>query len=147
MYRPTMGSSYIPLPTELQHHNKGLMNLINNDNECFRWCNIRYLNPKDNHPKRINRSDKLVVDPLNYELVEFPVSVKDYAKIEAQNNINIKNINVFGYENKEFYLIYVSKQKNDMLNLLLITEGEKTHYVLYKPAPNQVYFKTVCEVV
>lgn len=73
-----------------------------------------------------------MVDPLNYERVEFPVSVKDYAKIEAQNDINIKNINVFGYENKEFYLIYVSKRKNDMLNLLLITEGEITHYVLYK---------------
>lgn len=108
MYRPTMGSSYIPLPTELPHHNKGLINLINNDNECFRWCNIGYLDPKDNHPKIIKRSDKLVVDKLNYERVEFPVSVKDYAKIEAQNNINIKNINGFGYENKEFYLIYVS---------------------------------------
>ena len=28
MYRPTMGSSYIPLPTELQHHNKSLINLL-----------------------------------------------------------------------------------------------------------------------
>lgn len=51
MYRPIMGSSHIPLPTELQRHNKGLINLINNDNECFRWCNIRYLNPKDNNLK------------------------------------------------------------------------------------------------
>lgn len=48
-----MGSSYIPLPTELQHHNKGLINVINNDNECFRWGNIRYRNPKDKHPKII----------------------------------------------------------------------------------------------
>ena len=108
MYRPTMGSSYIPLPTELQHHNRSLINLINNDNECFRLCNIRSLNPKDNHPKRIKRSDKLMADQLNYERVEFPVSVKDYAKIQAQNKINVKKKNVFGYENKEFYLIYVS---------------------------------------
>lgn len=71
-----------------------------------------------------------MVDQLNYYGVEFPVSVKDYAKIEAQNSINI---NVLGYENKEFYPVYVSKQNNDdMLNLLLITEGEKTHYVLIK---------------
>lgn len=88
-----------------------MINLIDNDNECFRWCNIRYLNPKDKHPKRIKRSDKLVVDQLNYERVELQVSVKDYANIEAQNNINVENINVFVYENKEFYLIYVSKQK------------------------------------
>ena len=111
MYRPTMVSSYIPLPTELQHHNKGLINLINNDNECLRWCNIRYLNPKDNHPKRIKRSDKLVVDPLNYERVEFPVSVKDYAKIEAQNDINIKNINFLDMKTKNFTLFMCPSRK------------------------------------
>lgn len=51
------------------------------------------------------------------------MSVKDYSKLEVQNNINL---NVFGYEDKQFFPIYVSKQKNtDELNLLLITEGEK----------------------
>ena len=54
--------------------------------------------------------------------MDFPVSLKDYNKIEEQNNINI---NVIGYENKQFYPIYVSKQKNeDILNLLLITADE-----------------------
>ena len=60
--------------------------------------------------------------------MDFPVSLKDYNKIEGQNNINI---NVFGYENKQFYPIYVSKQKNeDILILLLITEDENKNYVL-----------------
>ena len=54
--------------------------------------------------------------------MDFPVSLKDYDKIEEQNNINI---NLFVYENKQFYPIYVSKQKNeDILNLLLITADE-----------------------
>ena len=48
-----------------------------------------------------------MADQLKYERVEFPVSVKDYAKIEAQNNINVQKIIFLGYENKEFYLIYV----------------------------------------
>ena len=34
---------------------------------------------------------------LNYQGVEFPVSVKDYHKIEVESSINI---NVFGYEGK-----------------------------------------------
>ena len=56
---------------------------------------------------------------------EFPISVKDYTKIEMQNSINV---NVLGYEDKQFYPIYVSKQNNnDVLNLLLINEGEKKH--------------------
>ena len=41
-YQPVNGSSYIPLPKELQHSRKGLINMKNYDNECFRWCHIRY---------------------------------------------------------------------------------------------------------
>ena len=37
VYEPTKGNSYIPLPTELKHSTKGLVNLKNEDNECFRW--------------------------------------------------------------------------------------------------------------
>lgn len=37
---------------------------------------------------------------LNYQGVELPVSVKDYVKVEVQNGINI---NVFGYEDKQFF--------------------------------------------
>ena len=71
-----------------------------------------------------------MVDQLNYNSVEFSGSVKDYSKIEAQNRTNS---HVFGYENKRFYPIYVCKQNNKhMLHLLLITEDEKTHYVLIK---------------
>ena len=108
-------------------------------NECFRWCHIRYLNAKDNNPQKIEISDKLMVDQLNYDGFEFPVSVKDYAKIEAQNRINI---NVFGYENKKLYPIYVSKQNEDMLNLLLITEDEKTNHVLIKDFNRWLFNKT-----
>ena len=77
---------------------------------------------------------------LNYEGIEFPVATKYYCKIEGQNNINI---NVFGYENKQFYPIYVSKQYNEnILNLLLITEDEKQHYVLIKDFNSLMYNKT-----
>ena len=37
VYKPTKGSSYIPLPVGLQNSTKGLVNLKNDDNECFRW--------------------------------------------------------------------------------------------------------------
>ena len=45
-YKPLRGSSYIPLPKELQHSAKGIINMKNNDNECFRWCHIRSLLPQ-----------------------------------------------------------------------------------------------------
>ena len=42
-YKPMNGSSYIQLPTELRNSAKGLINMKNEDNECFRWCHIRHL--------------------------------------------------------------------------------------------------------
>ena len=59
-YEPLAGSSYIKLPTELQHHRKGLINLQNKDNECFRWCHIRHLNPQENFPQRIKKLTNLL---------------------------------------------------------------------------------------
>ena len=129
-YEPMKGSSYIELPEELKHHLKGLINLKNKDNECFRWCHIRYLNHQDKNPQRINKSDKEYISKLNYSNIKFPVELNQYNKIEKQNEINI---NVFGYENKQPYPIYISKEKYEKhLELLLITEDDNKHYVLIK---------------
>ena len=129
-YEPMKGSSYIELPQELKHHKKGLINMKNNDNECFRWCHIRYLNPQEKDPQRIKKIDKEYINQLDYSGIEFPVTVKQYNKIEKQNEINI---NVFGYENKQPYPIYISKEKYEKhLELLLITEDDNKHYVLIK---------------
>ena len=54
-YRPLNGSSYIVLPTKLRNPKKGLINIKNNDDECFRWCNVRYLNPQEKNPQRIKK--------------------------------------------------------------------------------------------
>ena len=129
-YEPLKGSSYIQLPTELRNSAKGLINLKNNDNECFRWCHIRHLNPQDKYPHRIKKSDKEYIDRLDYSDIEFPVTTKQYNKIENQNEINI---NVFGYEEKQPYPIYISKEKyEDHMELLLITKDKNKHYVLIK---------------
>ena len=117
-----------------------MVNLKSEDNECFRWCHIRHLNPPEKNPQWIKKSDRKMVEELNYQGTEFPVSTTDYTKIEVQNSINV---NVFGYEDKQFYPIFISKQHNkDVLNLLLITEGEKQHYVLVKDFNRMMYNKT-----
>ena len=134
------GSSYIKLPQELRNSAKGLINMKNEDNECFRWCHIRHLNPQDIHPERIKKSDKEYINKLDYSGIEFPVTIKQYNKIEKQNEINI---NVFGYENRQPYPIFVSKEKyEDYINLLLTTEEKNKHYVLIKDFNNFMYNKT-----
>ena len=129
-YNPLKGSSYIELPQELRNSAKGLINMKNKDNECFRWCHIRHLNPQYKDPQRIKKTDKQYIEKLDYSSIEFPVTVKQINKIEKQNNICI---NLFGYEEKQKFPIYISKEKyQDHMELLLITEGENQHYVLIK---------------
>lgn len=57
------------------------------------------------YPGNVKKSDRKMAQELNYQGVEFPVSVKDYHKIEVESSINI---NVFSYEGKQFYPIFVS---------------------------------------
>ena len=94
LYKPLNGSSYMELPMELRNPKKGLINIKNKDDECFRWCHIRHLNPQAEHPERIKKDNKQSIEGLNYEGIEFPISQKHYNKVEKQNSIRI---NVFGH--------------------------------------------------
>ena len=128
-YSPLKGSSYIELPPEIKK-SKGLINIKNEDNECFRWCHIRHLNPQNKNPQRITKTDKNFIKQLDYSNIEFPVTVKQINKIEKQNNIRI---NLFGYEEKQKFPIYISQEKfQDHMELLLINKDKKNHYVLVK---------------
>ena len=70
----------------------------------------------------------------------FPVSKKDYSKIEVQNKIFI---NVFCYENKIAYPVYLPDQKfNDSFDLLLISDKIKSHYVYIKDFNRFMFNKT-----
>ena len=129
-YRPLSGSSYVKLPAELRSSKKGLINIKNNDQKCFLWCHVRHINPVKIHPERITREDKKLANDLNYDGIEFPVREKDFSKIETKNNICI---NVFCYENSLTFPIYFSNQKfKYAIDLLLVNDGDKSHYVHIK---------------
>ena len=71
-----------------------------------------------------------MVSDLDYEGIKFPVSKKDYCRIERKNNICI---NVFCYKNNPTYAVYLSDQKfHNSIDLLLITDENKSHYVYIK---------------
>ena len=72
--------------------------------------------------------------------IEFPVQEKDFSKIEMKNNICI---NVFGYENQLVFPIYLSDQKfEDSMNLLLLIDDDKSHYVYIKDFNRFMFHKT-----
>ena len=64
---------------------------------------------------------------------------KDFSKIEVKNNICI----VFGYENGLVFPIYISDQKfEDSIDLLLLIDDNKSHYVYIKDFDRSMFHRT-----
>ena len=69
----------------------------------------------------------------------FPLDINDYEKIEDTFQMQV---NDFGYENKVYPLYTSKKSYNLTLNLLLITEKEKFHYVFIKDFNRLLFSRT-----
>ena len=128
-WKPIRGSTFIPLPTRLKNK-KGVINIKNEDNQCFKWCIARALNPVDKNPNRLTKELIEQSKSFNWEGLKFPVGLKEI-KIFENNNPSI-SINVFGFED-EVYPLKISKEKRiNNIDLLLISDGEKQHYCVIK---------------
>ena len=143
-YLPLRGNSYIPSPKELRNSKCGLINPKNIDNECFRWCHNRHLNPRKKDPQRITKSDRESAKNLDFSGITFPVTINQINRIEKQNKINI---NLFGYDTvkKSIYPIQISEESyDDHLDLLYIegknNQGEETTHYIYIKDFNRLVF-------
>ena len=115
------GSTYVELPRKLKNSVKGLNNIK---------IHIRHLNPLEIHLEKITKAHKNIDNNLDYEGIKFPVSKKNFGKIEKKNNIFI---NEFCYGNNMVYPIYVSSEKfENCLDLSMITDENKSNYVYTK---------------
>ena len=63
----------------------------------------------------------------------------DCEKIEDRFQMQV---NVFGYENKVYPLYISKKSDHQILNLLLITEKDKSHYVFIKDFNRLMFSRT-----
>ena len=103
-------------------------------------CHIRHINPIKINLERITKKDKEFINDLDYDGIEFPVRKENFSKIEIKNNICI---NDFCYENKLTFPIYISDQKfENSINLLLIIDENKSHYVYIKDFDRFMFHKT-----
>ena len=130
-YNPARGETWLPLPKELDNK-KAIINMKNTDNKCFLWCVLRALNPKDNHPERVDKNLMLKENTLNMKGIEYPVSLKDINKFENQNPTIC--ITVFGYNRKNVYPLRNSDNtdREHKIVLMLIEKDGVKHYCLVK---------------
>ena len=109
-----------------------MINLRNEDEECFKWAITRALNPVENNSERIDIKHREKSEVLNLEGLKFPVNLSDINKFE--NNNSSIFINGFGYENL-VYPLRISKhnyKRESTVSLLLISKDTKQHYFWIK---------------
>ena len=93
------------------------------DNECFKRCLGRYIHLVDKNPSRIRKNEKTFKRKCDFKDIKCSVRIRYIHKIEKENCISII---VFGYENRQKFQVYVSKNKfMRQVDLLLIEEKDQ----------------------
>ncbi len=138
-FNPLSGSGYSKLPP-LIAKKKAVINMKNDDDQCFKWAVTRALNPAKRDSEKITKELRKQAEELNWEGITFPMKVKDIPIWEKNNN---KFVNVFGYdeENKKIYSIKLcdnhtnivldegKSQDDKFINLFL---HDDNHYCVIK---------------
>ncbi|KAL4099018.1 hypothetical protein QTP88_023519 [Uroleucon formosanum] len=129
-YTPMGGSSYIPLSNEIKNK-KAVINPQNSDQQCFKWAIIaKYVS--GNAKNQVAKNYTSLEEKYNFSDLTFPTPVTEIKNFE-KNNLNT-SVNVFGLkqENNKKHIIYplkvVDEEKKDHFDLLLITDGDKSHF-------------------
>ena len=107
-----------------------MINIQNiDDNECLKWCLVRYLHPADHNPTRITKADKDFSKRINFKDIKFPVKTRDIYKIEKNNSICIS---VFDHKNKKKKSNFLIKKMLSRKTCWFIIIGEegKRHCIL-----------------
>ena len=125
-FKPIRGSSYIATPSALVG-NHFLLNIRNDDKKCFAYS-VQCFQRRSIDYGKTNTSQNL--HKLNFDNIEFPMSLTVVPKFEKQNNIGI---NVFGFEKNKNLPLYLFKVKtHKIIPLLLLTDGLISYYCLIK---------------
>ena len=108
---------------------KAVIDMKNNDDQCFKWSVTRARHSVDIHPERITKELKDQSGRLDWSGLKFPVDLKQIIIFEKLNpQISI----VFGFEGYVYPLRLSKSESEQTINLLLISDGEKQHYCLIK---------------
>jgi hypothetical protein len=133
-YTPLGGSSYIQLPNDIECK-KACINPQSSDHQCFKWAILaKHVTGGNRH--RVGDNYTRHDEKYNYTGLTFPTPLAEI-KLFEKNNPDV-SINVYGLKQRKdqkkvvhnvYPLKVVSEEKSDHFDLLLITDGDKSHYV------------------
>ena len=133
-YVPNRGGSYLPLPDWIQRK-ECCINIQNDDQNCFLYSILAALMFIDGRTKKnlhylSHYKDHL--DELNFSGLPMPMSLQDIPRFEKLNELCI-NVYSLNEKKNKILPLHISKiEKIRPINLLLLEEDNKYHYVWIK---------------
>ena len=132
------GGSFID-SLEWLKNKKATINPRNNEDKCFQYALTVALNYEQikSHPERISKV-KPFIDQYNWKEVDFPSHSMDWKRFESNNKSIALNVLYLPHNRKEIRHAYKSKfnlNRENQVILLIITDGEKWHYLTVKSLP------------
>lgn len=140
VYKMALGKSFIPLPKAIADK-KACINPKNDDDKCFDWCLLIHkfydgIKAKDkNEIKYYRKYWDEIKRPDN---IEYPITEDKIALYEELNDMQINVFELIDYDESKdakscIQQLYKSNQhRKDVVNLMLIKDGDKSHYVVVK---------------
>ena len=133
------GNSYIKSP-EWIANKKATINPKNEADKCFKYSIIDALHHNEfkSHPETLSNMHHFFSCDYNWEGIEFPAGTKDWKRFEKNDKTIALNILQVPHNEIKISHAYKSeynrKRKNQVV-LLMITDGEKWHYIALKSEP------------
>lgn len=130
---PLRGSSHIPLPKTIGNR-KAVINMRNEDHQCFKWAVTRALNPVERDAERITRDLREKVEELVWDGIIFPTpcSERFFEKFGGNNDVSVL---VFGYDGERVIPLFVPRIMRGRVVRLFFQksdDGTKSHYGVVK---------------
>ena len=126
--------SYIKSPRWLEDKEATINPQNKDDDKCFQYALTIALNYEkiNNNRHRISKKLKAFINQYNLKEIDFPSAGKDWKKFELNNKSISLNILYVPHKTEKIILAYKSKYnltRENQVILLMITDGEKWHYL------------------
>ena len=130
------GGSHIDSPEWIKNKKATINPKNKKDNKCFQYALTVALNHEKikDHPERMSKI-KPFIDQYNWNEIDFPSTGKDWKKFESNNKSVALNSLYAPHNTEKISHAYKSKYnltRENQVILLMITDGEKWHYLAVK---------------
>ena len=136
-FQPIGGSSYIELPKDV-YDTKSVINVQNQDQECFKWSVLAALHPANRDAERISKY-QAYQEELNFTGITFPVTVDQISRFEKLNpgiSVTVIGIEIPSNPVKNPSILFPLRvpdvQQENHVVLIHWSKGMKSHYAWVK---------------